>query len=200
MLFTTTQYLLKLCVYQEEADSPGAECLVLQILLGLKGKVRVKALSKPFSQGLSERSWQLSNVSYHIQPVLQGTKKVLQMGKTWKMREREAKRMQEQVINWCLFVSGHMHKCVTAKEAWDFHIGSVIRLGATISIVNTVGEDMACAVGVFFFLLYFLSVVVFEQGVPIFAVWGIASERLVFLSTSKNNENISANSLYLRVH
>lgn len=29
---------------------------------------------------------------------------------------------------------------------------------------------MASAVAVFFFLLYFLSVVVFEQGVPIFAV------------------------------
>ena len=52
MLFATAQCLLKLCVYQEEADSPGTECLVLQILLGLKGKARVKALSKPFFQVL----------------------------------------------------------------------------------------------------------------------------------------------------
>lgn len=52
MLFATTQYLLKLCVYQEEADSPVTGCLVLQILLGLKGKARVKALPKPFFQVL----------------------------------------------------------------------------------------------------------------------------------------------------
>jgi len=43
-------------------------------------------------------------------------------------------------------------------------------LGMNINIVNTVGEDTASAVGVFFFLLYFLSVVVLEQGVPIFSV------------------------------
>lgn len=78
--------------------------------------------------------------------------------------------MQEQVKNWCLFVSGHTHKCITAEEAWDFYIGSGVTLGVNIYIVNTVGEDMASAVAVFFFLLYFLSVVVFEQGVPIFAV------------------------------
>jgi len=73
-------------------------------------------------------------------------------------------------------------------------------LGMNINIVNTVGEDTASAVGVFFFLLYFLSVVVLEQGVPIFSVWGIASEHLVFLSASKNDENTSANSLYLHEH
>lgn len=78
--------------------------------------------------------------------------------------------MQEQVKNWCLFVSGHTHKCIIAEEAWDFYIGSVVTLGVNIYIVNTVGEDMASAVAVFFFLLYFLSVVVFEQGVPLFAV------------------------------
>lgn len=103
----------------------------------------------------------------------QDAKKVLQMGKMWKARERAAKpsfNLQKHVKNWCLFVSGHTHKCVTAEEAWDFYIGSVVMLGVNIYIVNTVGEDMASAVGVFFFLLYFLSVVVFEQGVLIFAV------------------------------
>lgn len=78
--------------------------------------------------------------------------------------------MQEQVKNWCLFVCGHMHKYNTAEEAWDFYIRSVVMLGVNTYVVNTAGEDTASAVGVFFFLLYFLSVVVFEQGVPIFAV------------------------------
>lgn len=44
-------------------------------------------------------------------------------------------------------------------------------LGVNILIVNTLREDTASALeGFFFFLLCFLFVVVFEQGVPIFAL------------------------------
>lgn len=49
-------------------------------------------------------------------------------------------------------------------------VSIVVMLGVNILIVNTLGEDMAPALGGFFFLLCFLSVVVFEQGVPIFAL------------------------------
>lgn len=52
MLSATTQYLLKFCVYQEEGDSPVTVYLVLQMLLGLKGKTRTKELSKLLFQVL----------------------------------------------------------------------------------------------------------------------------------------------------
>lgn len=53
----------------------------------------------------------------------------------------------------------------------------------------------------YFFISFVVSLVaVFEQGVPIFAVWGTTSEHLVFPSTSKNNENTSVNSVYLHVY
>lgn len=52
MLSATTQYLLKFCVYQEEGDSPVTEYLVLQMLLGLKGKVITKELLKLLFQVL----------------------------------------------------------------------------------------------------------------------------------------------------
>lgn len=92
MLFATTQYLLKLCFYQEEADSPGTECLVLQILLGLKGKARVKVLSKPFFQVLVN-----NNDNYLMFPTtFSQCSKIPKSSCRWGKCERQRRRHQSQ--------------------------------------------------------------------------------------------------------
>jgi len=90
MLFATTQYLLKLYVYQEEADSPVTEYLVVQLLLGLKGKTRVKALSKPFFQP----SVNNNDNCLMFPTTFSQCSKIPQKSYRWAKRERQGRRQQ----------------------------------------------------------------------------------------------------------
>lgn len=65
----------------------------------------------------------------------------------------------------------HINVLLQRRHGIFVYAAIMAMLGVNILIVNTLREDTASALeGFFFFLLCFLSVVVFEQGVPIFAL------------------------------